>query len=145
MPDVTIISENSGEAIPSASEAVITTETVEAVADSAVEIARIEAERDIAIAEVRAETEETLAETSVEIAAQSEELTEWQRNSEARIASLEAANLALQSTLEQLTVQAPLPTNQQETQPDDAAAMPESLEAPREVEKAKRRTRFRLI
>jgi hypothetical protein len=142
MPDV-LITDASENAPVTAEEQTV---ALEAIAESATEIARIEAERDVAISEIHAETNREDIESRERIAAEQTELTEWQRNIEAQMTALQTENTELRSILTKLTPAEQPQANQSETvEIEGSEAMPENQEVPAEQPRAKRKARFRWI
>jgi hypothetical protein len=133
MDELTIVEQPTNpEVAPTASE-VLATEQTEAIAEAAVEVAQIEADKEVAIAEIQAETVTSLQADNND--AQTSERDEWQRNIETRLTEQEATNREILSTLQALREQ-PLPNPPERSESPEV--MPESQEAPEPPPKPKR-------
>lgn len=127
------------EVAPSANE-VLVAEAAPVVAEAAVAVAEVEAERDVTIAEIHAETEQAAIETAATVAAEQRTDSEWQRNIETRLSVQETTNQEILSTLATLAERLPSPQAELES----PAVTPESQEAP-EPPAPKRKAHHRLI
>ena len=74
-------------------------EAVETATEAAVEIAQIEAERDITIEAIRADAHAAEAEALVEVAAISEDESQWRQNIEAQLMTTQDQLSQVQETL----------------------------------------------
>jgi hypothetical protein len=122
------------------------TPAVEAAADAAVEVAKIEADRDVAIAEIAAETVVAQTEAAAEAVAE-DRIAQCQSNIEslrtettARLASLEEGQALI---LARLTPPEPAHQSQTETPPEGEGVLPDQGEPPPPRKAVKKR--FRLI
>lgn len=93
-------------------------EVIEPVADAAVEIARIEAERDITIAAIQSETTQAVVEAETEQAAESDE--QWRANIENR-------QVELDRKLDLLLELSSTPAQSTEPEPSQAETPPEPV------------------